>query len=288
MPEPCPTHNAPDILRCQECIDNSIISERERAEKKVRAEKPKPTHCPHHGTPYDDVKELEKDGEIIFSVPICYACRDEVEEREELERRILERAILATNGLKLAYRERDAQIPDRFASVTFSDFEVKCEGQKKAVEDAKWFLDNLTTSAGLILMGILGTGKTLLACIILNEVLQKGNTALFADVRKIDRAFKDTWRKDSPISETELLAKLTAYDVLVIDEVGVQRGSSDETLHIAELVNDRYNARKPTILIGNMELSEFEALVGERAVDRLQEMGRRIVFDWEGYRGRVG
>jgi DNA replication protein DnaC len=241
------------------------------------------------------VRELKKDGEVVFSIPICHACNQEREEREQLEaeldRKAMERKFAESVKASLAKRIKDANIPERFENSKIDDYEFYAEGhiadQKKAVEDVRWFLENWQRSAGLIMMGHKGTGKTMLACGVLNEVLQKGYTALFTEVTKIDRAFKDTWRKDTPISETELLAKLTNYDVMVIDEVGVQRATLEELLRITELVNDRYKACKPTIFIGNMDLDELKALVGERAIDRLGEVGRKIIFDWEGYRGRV-
>lgn len=76
-------------------------------------------------------------------------------------------------------------------------------------------------------------------------------------------------------------------DLLILDEVGVQHGSDTEKLILFEIINGRYEAARPTIVISNLDAAGLEQFLGERAFDRLREGGGRlVVFDWESHRGK--
>lgn len=62
-----------------------------------------------------------------------------------------------------------------------------------------------------------------------------------------------------------------APNLLVIDEIGVQFGSEAEKIILFEIINERYEAMKPTILISNLSQQELGAYVSERIVDRMRE-----------------
>lgn len=77
----------------------------------------------------------------------------------------------------------------------------------------------------------------------------------------------------------------TDKDLLIIDEVGVQFGSESEKIILFEIINERYEQMKPTILISNLSEDELSRYVGERIIDRMREgKGAVINFDWESYR----
>lgn len=217
----------------------------------------------------------------------CIACQTEREasevERIEIERRIKNMAIQA----EIAKRMGNAMIAPRFVGKTLDNYEASTDGQRKAVAAARWLLSNLDSGTpGLILLGNNGTGKNHLASAIVREaVTQHGKTALITEVRKIDRAIKEAWRKDG--LESEALKQFSRPDLLVIDEVGLQRGSETELLHLAEIINDRYGAMKPTVLLANLQWAEMITLIGERAADRFREGGRLVVCDWASYRGKT-
>src|SRR6185312_8486138 len=99
---------------------------------------------------------------------------------------------------------------------------------------------------------------------------------------------RDTWRKDSAETESEVLCQLLLPDLLVIDEVGVQYGSDGEKVHAFDIIDGRYNAMRPTIVITNCKPDELLAYLGERVVDRLlEDGGRMLVFDGKSNRTRA-
>ena len=52
-----------------------------------------------------------------------------------------------------------------------------------------------------------------------------------------------------------------------------------------DILNERYGAQRPTILIGNLTGQELTEYLGERVMDRLLERGGVLVpFTWGTYR----
>jgi len=75
------------------------------------------------------------------------------------------------------------------------------------------------------------------------------------------------------------------WDLLVLDEVGVQFGTETENLVLFRILNRRYEDMKPTILVSNVEIGKLTEFVGERVIDRLCEGGGGILeFTWESAR----
>lgn len=263
--------------------------------------------CSRHGmTDHRVLCVLTKAGHEERVFASCYKCREEGVEREkhllasEKAQKVREEAMRAKQREdERRTRLANANIPPRFATATLDNYIVECEGQRKAVEACRWFLSQfpavasrtasptMSASSGMAFLGKNGTGKNHLAVAIVAELVARGYTSMFDEFSKIDRAIKETWAKSDGLKESEVLAKLAAPDVLVIDEIGVQRGTPTEVKHMTELINDRYNWLRPTILCGNVTLSELKVLIGDRAYDRLRDGGRVVVFDWDSERGRT-
>jgi DNA replication protein DnaC len=183
-------------------------------------------------------------------------------------------------------------IPERYLSRTLDNYRTETEGQAKALGHCRTFADEFKgcqkTGASLFMVGNAGAGKTHLACAIANQLIEHGHTALFLGVSKMFRRIRATYRSDSCQSEQDAIDALVRVDLLIIDEVGVQRGTESEEQLLFEVLNDRYEAYKPTILISNLPLDQARAYIGTRTLDRLRECGGKlIVFDWDSYRGRV-
>lgn len=64
----------------------------------------------------------------------------------------------------------------------------------------------------------------------------------------------------------------------------MQFGSDAEKLILFEIINGRYEAVKPTILLSNLNIDGLKGYMGERVVDRLREGGKADRFDWPSYR----
>ena len=181
---------------------------------------------------------------------------------------------------------RAANIPKRFKNKRLSDFRIEEPGQQEVLNAANCFLENGEGSTGLLFLGGVGTGKTHLACAVLRCWIERSRSGLFKDCFDLLREIKATWDKTAVESEQGVLSQFSRVSLLVVDEVGVQFASQTERLLLTRLINRRYGAMRPTILVSNLPLSEFEEVVGERVVDRFREGGKVLVFDWESQRSK--
>jgi DNA replication protein DnaC len=181
----------------------------------------------------------------------------------------------------------DVGVPARFIGRTFDNFCADSRGQAEALRVAQAYANEFAkhrkSGAGLILSGLPGTGKSHLAAAILQGVIPE-YTGLYVTCMGIIRAVRNTWRKDSEKSETQVLHLLCEIPLLVIDEVGVQYGTDGEQTILFDVLDRRYREMMPTILLTNQAKAGFKQFIGERSFDRLVETSRWVAFDWPSYR----
>lgn len=220
-------------------------------------------------------------------------CPDCAADRREAETKRAEEKSKAAEVERWQRRMGTAGIPDRFRSRTLSSYIATSEQQRKALNFAKQYADRFGEVMGegcsALFIGKPGTGKTHLAIGIALEVMQRCNaSALFTTTMRAIRRVKDTWKRGSEESETQAIAALVFPDLLILDEVGVQFGSDAEKLILFDVLNERYEKRKPTLLLSNLTVVEIQSHLGERILDRFREDGGGVVvFDWASYRGRA-
>lgn len=245
--------------------------------------KTKPAVCDTHGA-YESRCFI---GSIWSKCPTCGA-ETAAKERAEAETRERETRLQAWQR-----KIGDAGIPERFRDRSLPGFVVKTFAQGNALEFAQSYADNfdaaLKTGRSALFLGKPGTGKTHLAVGIGMQIMQRDNrSVLFTTVMRAIRRVKDTWSRDSRESESEAIAALVFPDLLILDEVGVQFGSDTEKLILFDVLNERYEKRRPTLMLSNLGLDDVRAFLGDRIFDRLREDGgESIVFDWESYRGKA-
>lgn len=212
----------------------------------------------------------------------CPACAEEAERRsaaqeEERRRGEIERA------------RQVSGIPLRFQRATFAGYRATRDDQRRALEICRSYAEGFAEAreAGvcLCLVGNMGTGKSHLASATASQVLAGGYSVLFTTVGRLIREVRSTYRKDARQSEDEVLAGFVKPDLLVLDEVGVQRGTDAERLTLTEIIGMRYESVRPTVLVGNCTRDELAENLGDRVVDRLQEGGGAIIAcNWESWR----
>lgn len=178
-------------------------------------------------------------------------------------------------------------IPCRFLGKNFENYRVENDGQAKALrickEYAEHFPRHLRTGGSLILSGLPGTGKSHLAGAVLQAILP-AHVGAYVTLMDLVRTLRDTWRRDSEVSETQMLARFQALPLLVIDEIGVQYGTDGERSILFDVLDRRYREMRPSILMTNLGKDEFRAAVGDRVFDRLTEVARWVPFEWPSYR----
>jgi len=255
-------------------------------EQKKPASKMVKITCPEHGIV--EVKSFNIGGR--WSEPPCWVCLKEADlKREAAEKARKEREASELRQLTIEKLLGSSGVPERFKSHSFETYIASTPDQKQKLEHCKKyaedFEDALKFGRCMIFCGNSGTGKTHLSCAIANYVIKEyTRTAVFLNVIKAVRSVKETYGKKTK-SEQEAIDWFKVPDLLILDEVGVQFGSDVEKLILFEILNERYQEVKPTILISNREPAELVEFVGRRVVDRFRENGGQILkFDWSSHR----
>lgn len=178
----------------------------------------------------------------------------------------------------------------KFRWKTINDFNASSrlasEAKNAAYDIIQKFPD---VSKGLYLWGNPGTGKTLLSCIILTELIT--HHAVNGRFIKISRNFFNLLRStfvegSERYGQSGKIEKdLASVDVLVIDDFGVQRDSPWEQETLYNLIDARYEAEKFTIITSNNNPEKsLKELSEGRILSRIREMCRILELSGEDYR----
>lgn len=149
----------------------------------------------------------------------------------------------------------------------------------------------LAGGLGIYLYGDKGTGKTHLTACMANALIQQRKQVLFTSFAEISKLLRGTFGNRNE-SEAEYINRLATIDFLFIDDLGTERvQTKDGDLWLQEKVfdvlNKRYNNRKPTIFTSNYSIPELisERGIAGRTVDRIAEMASAILkIEGESYR----
>ena len=245
----------------------------------------KQAECLKHG-PFQSLCHL---GDIWLGCPACAAAEREAEkQRDEQQRR-------AVRVQEWEGRMGRAGIPERFRDRTLESYVVSHEGQQMALDFAQAYADDFAkvrkTGRSAIFMGNFGTGKTHLAVGIGLQVMREHKASvLFASAGRMVRMVKDSWARNSGVTESDVVAQMVFPDLLIVDEVGVQQGTEFERNVMFDVLNDRYEQRKPSLLLTNHTIEDLSSkYLGERVVDRLREDGGAVLkFSWDSGRPGMG
>lgn len=221
----------------------------------------------------------------LFTTSDCPICTKEfIRRHEEAERAAAEKA-------HICYLTETVGIPPRFLDRTLDNFAVETVEQRSALEVVRDYIlhfdDNLRVGRCLLFCGDPGRGKTHLACGMAHALLESHRRVRYCTAQGLIRELRDTWRRDSERSESGVLKDLVGFDLLIVDEVGMQYGSDAEKVQLFEVINGRYNAVRPTFIISNLGIEGMIEHLGDRLVDRLRENeGQMLLFKGASWRGR--
>ncbi|HDJ1441630.1 DNA replication protein DnaC [Serratia rubidaea] len=170
---------------------------------------------------------------------------------------------------------------------TFANYKVTSDGQRQALSKAKSYAQNFGMGfGGFVFSGGCGTGKNHLAAAIGNYLIAKNHTVLVVTVPDLMLRVRRCY--DGGESEASLLDELCKVDLLVIDEVGVQRETRGEWVILNQIIDRRLSSMKPVGVLTNLGTKELADVLGARVMDRLtMDGGIWVNFTWGSYRKNV-
>lgn len=203
-------------------------------------------------------------------------------EREEKKKEAAERRAFAEK----VQRYRKMGFPQ--SQMEHWTFENDDGTNEKLTDMAKRYVENFRTfreeGKGLLLYGDVGTGKTYIACMIANALIDKGYPVLVTNFARILSALQSTYEKQ------EYLDSLNEFALLVIDDLGIERDTSYAKEQVFNIIDSRYRSGKPMIITTNLTyriLTTETELANKRVYDRIIERCHPIKVSGESRRTRA-
>lgn len=193
-------------------------------------------------------------------------CECETAERDERDRKDREEDRLRriNENKRIAFKDKE------LANCRLSDDDMQNPQIHRVAENyVKNFSKGLKDCKGLVFYGSVGTGKTFISACIANELLEQGYTASVTNFSRLINQIKSTFQKE------EMIDELNLYDLLVIDDYGVEAETDTNTEIIMNIIDARYRAKKPIIVTTNMSAEELKSPTDfrrNRIMSRLYEM----------------
>lgn len=209
-----------------------------------------------------------KQTKILFlgmvRTPMCLCkCRAEQLNREQEERERIE------FEEKVARMRNEGFPEQQMKHWTFANDDMSNERVTKALQRyVDNFADLRKKGQGLLLYGTVGTGKTYGACEVANALIDKGYSAYVTNFAKVLNTLQGTFDKQ------EYIDSLNNYQILVIDDLGIERETPFAREQVFNVIDARYRLGLPLIVTTNLTLRDLKNpsnIDNGRVYDRILE-----------------
>lgn len=155
---------------------------------------------------------------------------------------------------------------------------VDVEPMQQVADYAEKIKSYAKRGIGLVLLGEVGTGKSLLASLLLKRLIHDGHAGYFVTFQELLDLFTSTWRNDEEKRWFE--QRITNAEILVIDDMSREY---EGRLGVAgplvdHVLRTRVSSQRPTIVTTNQELAALGKLYSINALSLLVGCCRVIQF----------
>lgn len=133
---------------------------------------------------------------------------------------------------------------------------------------AEQFPEFYRDGKGFLLYGEPGTGKTFFAACVANAVIDRGYSARMTNFEQIANTLSGIFEKQ------EYLDSLNKFDLLVIDDLGIEQQNTKMRSIVYNVIDARYRSGLPMIVTTNLDIKTITKpgdLDHERIYDRIIE-----------------
>lgn len=153
--------------------------------------------------------------------------------------------------------------------------------------DMVFTLDFLNRHEHVLFVGPVGVGKSFLAQALGYAVVRTGHSVRFSRADAYFRALAQA-RVDHTIEKT--FRSFLTPDLLILDDFGLQRMSTQQSTDIYELIIAR-NRKASLVMTSNRAVDEWlglfeDAILGNSALDRLANASYQVIIEGASYRER--
>ena len=201
----------------------------------------------------------EKEGEDPVEKMYCTDCTEEHDKLvAEVEREIINKDRILENKIS-------SNIPKTFEDMIFDDYvsdpvklkDIFSKGERNSIIGAKEivmeFADAILAgeSEMIGLLGKYGTGKTLLACIVGNEVVKAGGKAKMEKAGLLCRKLMNNEEYES------IIVKLAENDLLIIDDISSAALTDFTRKSLSDVIDFVKESQKSLIITSNSTVSDI-------------------------------
>lgn len=210
-------------------------------------------------------------------------CMKESWESEEAARKEREEAMRIESLRTMAFPDSDCNM---FQCTFDEDDGARPDvtaGMKKYCENFP-YLRRL--GKGIILYGTVGTGKSFFAACIVNELVSKGYRCMMTTFSRLTNQIASLWD-----GKQEFIDDLARYDLIAIDDLGVERDTEYMNENITTIVDALYRARVPLVITSNYTPKQMKGegeIRRQRIYDRLLEQCHPVEMIGESRRIQKG
>ena len=166
-------------------------------------------------------------------------------------------------------------------SWTFDKDNGKNPVMKVAKDYASKWSEFASKNAGLVLWGDVGTGKTFFAACIANALVEQNVSVKMTNFSTI---LNDLFAESD---KNKYLDRLNDHGLLIIDDLGIERGTEYALEQVYNVIDTRYKSGKPLIITTNLTLDELKYptdIPHKRIYDRVLGMCVPIMFNGVNFR----
>ena len=226
-----------------------------------------------------------------LKLPGMAGCWTSLEETHQLDR------ISLREGMQLMLQhERDTRQANRIARlIRNAGFRLKATLEELETDTTRGLsasdVAELATGSyirdgrTLIVEGPTGTGKTVFACALGERACRQGIKTLYFTMNSLIEQLRLVHLEGR---ETNFFHKLSAHDLIIIDDFGMVRLEGQIQHGFEQIVDDRYN-RKALILASQLPVKDWydvfqSELIAEACLDRIVHKSKRIELKGESLR----
>jgi DNA replication protein DnaC len=176
----------------------------------------------------------------------------------------------------------EGRIPKLYRGVSFdrppiSDMARTAPDQIRSVRRYVQAIDaNIDAGRGLWIQGSVGTGKTTLAMLVSKAALDAGRSVAIYSLPRLLNLLRESMASsrdgESDGGLVDLLDRLTAVDLLHIDDLGAENRTDWVLEQLYSIVNARYESARAIVATTNLMPDELAERLGARTVSRLVEI----------------
>ena len=213
-----------------------------------------------------------------YFIPRC-PCSCQIEEERQRKEQQAQRERMERIKRRRAHGLRDKSLH----AYTFDHD----NGSNPVMEKSRAYVHNwkeaYRNNTGLLLFGDVGTGKSFFAGCIANALLDQDVPVLITSFPTILNQLTGVY----PEERVDFINSLNDYDLLIIDDLGVERSTEFAMEQMFEVIDKRYRSGKPMIITTNLTLEQLRNppdLAHARIYERILERCAPILFSGENFR----